>query len=284
MKFKPSDFILNPDGSVYHLHLLPSMVSDRLIVVGDPGRVGKVSRYFSKIECKTARREFVTHTGEYNGKRITVISTGIGTDNTEIVITELDALFNIDLVRREPLRNRRSFSMIRVGTSGSLQPEVEVGSLLWSRMAIGMDNLASFYEFRTSVGDLQVCSAFQAHTGLSFRPYLTRASTKFPSSLTEGLVSGVTLTAPGFYAPQGRRVRKGTRVHGLLERFSSFRFGDIQCTNMEMETAGLYAMGRMLGHDMISLNAILAGRRQGVFASEPERIIRKLIIHTLDHI
>lgn len=284
MKFKDTDLILNADGSVYHLHLTPEMVSDRIIIVGDPDRVPKVSRFFSKVECKTSKREFVTHTGEYEGKRVTVISSGIGADNIEIVITELDALFNTDLQRHEPKRTRQSFSMVRVGTSGSLQPDIPVGSLLWSKKAIGLDNLSAFYNFSSSLADRQVCHALQAHAGFSFRPYLTKCSGKFPASLTAGLVTGVTLTAPGFYAPQGRVLRKGARIKGLLDKLGSFQFGDIRLTNMEMETAALYAMGRLYGHDMISLNAILASRQQGVFSSDPEKVIRKLILHTLDHI
>ncbi|MFM7328798.1 MAG: phosphorylase, partial [Bacteroidota bacterium] len=145
MKFRESDLVVNPDGSIYHLHLTPAMVSDKIIIVGDPDRVKKVSRYFDKIECKVQNREFVTHTGELEGKRLTVISSGIGSDNVEIVLNELDALFNIDLKKREPKPKRKSFSMVRVGTSGSLQKDIPVGSLLWSKLAIGMDNLPAFY-------------------------------------------------------------------------------------------------------------------------------------------
>lgn len=284
MKFTESDLILNSDGSVYHLHLQPEMVSDRIIIVGDPERVKKVSRYFDKIEFKVQNREFVTHTGELDGRRLTVISSGIGSDNVEIVMNELDALFNIDLRKREPKRIRKSFSMVRVGTSGSLRKEIPVGSLLWSRLAIGMDNLPAFYDFRSSLGDRQLCAALQAHAGLSFRPYLAAASTDFAPELTSGLVTGVTVTAPGFYAPQGRRLRKGTRVKGLLGKLASFRSDGLVLTNMEMETAALYALVRLYGHKLISLNAILAGRQQGVFASDPEKVIQNLILHTLRHI
>lgn len=284
MKFSETDLILNPDGSVFHLHLSPSMVSDKIIFVGDPDRVPKVSRYFSKIEVKVATREFVTHTGLFEGKRITVISTGIGTDNVEIVMTELDALFNIDLKKREPRKKKKSISVVRVGTSGSLRKEIEIGTHLYSETAIGLGELISFYNVKSSIRDRQLCSAVQAHTGLAVKPYLTRCSSSLIPLMAEGMVAGNTVTCPGFYAPQGRRLRVPTRYPKLIRDLSSFDYDGYQLTNFEMETAAIYALAGLYGHEAISLNAIIAGRAVGKFALNPQKIVDDLILKALERI
>jgi uridine phosphorylase len=284
MKFSATDLILNADGSVFHLHLTPDMVSDKIIMVGDPDRVKRVSRYFDKIEVKRSHREFVTHTGTFQGKRITVISTGIGTDNVEIVFSELDALFNTDLKRREVKKKKRSASFVRVGTSGSLRKEIEIGTHLYSASAIGLDELIAFYAFKSSIRDLQLCSALQAHTGLPARPYLSRGSSKLIRQMTDGMTAGNTVTCPGFYAPQGRKLRIPTRFPRLLHDLSRFDYDGYQLTNFEMETSGLYALAELYGHEALSLNAIIAGRAVGKFAAHPEKIIDALILMGLERI
>lgn len=284
MKFSESDLILNPDGSVFHLHLLPEMVSENIILVGDPDRVKRVSRYFDSIEIKRANREFITHTGTFNGKRLSVISTGIGTDNVEIVLCELDALFNIDLRKRVPLKKKKKLRLVRVGTSGSLRKEISVGTLLYSKTAIGLDELISFFQIKSPIKDLQLCAAIQAHTGLPVRPYLSRGSEILIQKMTAGMIPGNTVTCPGFYAPQGRKLRVPTRYPSLLHDLGTFDYDGYQLTNFEMETSALYALSGLLGHEALSLNAIIAGRAVGKFSPSPEKVVDSLIITTLERI
>ena len=284
MKLSETDLILNPDGSVFHLHLTPSMVSEKIIFVGDPDRVPRVSRHFSKIELKIARREFISHTGIFEGKRITVISTGIGTDNVEIVFSELDALFNIDLKKRQVKKKKTSLSIVRVGTSGSLRKEIPIGTHLFSRTAIGMDEVMLFYPFKSTLREKQLCAALQAHTGLPMRPYLANGSAKLIKKMTEGMTPGHTITCPGFYAPQGRSLRIPTRYPDLLHDLGSFDYDGYQPTNFEMETSALYALADIFGHEALSLNAIIAGRAVKKFAADPDAIIDDLIIKTLERI
>ena len=284
MKFSETDLILNPDGSVFHIHLTPEMVADKIILVGDPDRVPRVSRHFSKIDVKISSREFITHTGLFEGKRITVISTGIGTDNVEIVLTELDALANIDLKKREPRKKKKSLNLVRVGTSGSLRKEIEIGSHLYSHTAIGLDELISFYSFKSSIRDHQLCSALQAHTGLGAKPYLSRCAQVLVKTMAYDMIPGNTVTCPGFYAPQGRRLRVTTRFPKLLRDLGSFEYDSYQLTNFEMETAAIYALAGLYGHHAMSLNAIIAGRAVGKFASNPQQIVDDLIIKALERI
>lgn len=220
----------------------------------------------------------------FEGKRITVISTGIGTDNVEIVMTELDALFNVDLKKREPRKKKKSVSIVRVGTSGSLRKEIEIGAHLYSQTAIGLDELVSFYIFKSSIRDIQLCSALQAHTGLSAKPYLARCSSKLASSISTGMTAGNTVTCPGFYAPQSRRLRVATLFPKLLRDLGSFDYDGYQLTNFEMETSAIYALAKLYGHEAISLNAIIAGRVVGKFASDPEKIVDDLILKALERI
>ena len=206
-RISDTDLILNPDGSVFHLGLLPDQLADTILAVGDPGRVEQVSRNFDTIEFRNQKREFITHTGTYGGKRISVISTGIGPDNVEIFFQEVDALVNIDLHRKEPNAVRRCLNIVRVGTSGAMQKEIEVGSLLISDQAVGLDNLMQFYNRPQSEPQVAVCRALQQHTGLSFVPYVTHGSDSLREKISRGIFTGHTATCPGFYAPQGRQLR-----------------------------------------------------------------------------
>lgn len=281
---RATDLILNSDGSVYHLHLLPHMLADVVLLVGDPARVKKISRLFSKIEHRISSREFVTHTGRLGRQRVTVTSTGIGTDNVDIVLHELDALANIDLKTGRPFAKKKSLRFIRLGTSGAIQPDIPVGSLLVSADATGLDNLASFYNHKITLRQQQWCTALQASTMLPFRPYVVAASRDLLNDFGSGMVEGHTLTAPGFYAPQGRSIRIRARHRDFLKVLSSFSLLDQRLSNIEMETAGLYLLSNVMGHHAVSLNAILANRVTGIFSKEPEKVVERLITTTLERL
>lgn len=279
-----SELIINPDGSIYHLNLRPDQIADTIITVGDQDRVAQVSRYFDTIEHKAQHREFVTHTGTYNGKRLSVISTGIGTDNIDIVLNELDALANIDFETRKIKDTHRQLSLIRVGTSGAVRPEIPVDGLLASSMAIGFDNLPYFYS-DTDFFDDTFSDAFVKYTGWSAaksKPYVVSADPQLMEIFSSSeLLTGVTATNVGFYGPQGRVLRLGLEDAELNDKITSFSYNGVYITNMEMETAGMYAMARMLGHRAISLNAILANRPNGTFSGDPTATVDRLIQLTL---
>ncbi len=284
-KISETDLILNPDGSVYHLNLLPKHISDIIITVGDPGRVYSVSQYFDEIEFEMNKREFITHVGKYKGKRITVISTGIGPDNVEIVLTELDALVNIDLKTREPKSRKKKLKIIRIGTSGSLQEDIPVGSHLVSDYAVGLDNLMSFYDL--PMDDVEAALAHDIHhkTGLPFMPYVVRGSEMLRDQIAgSDMIKGNTVTCPGFYAPQGRVLRLPIRFPDLLEDLNYFHKGDFWLTNFEMETSAYYAFGKLLGHEVISANAIIANRMKTKFSKDPYKIVDELILKVLDRV
>ncbi|MFN3998711.1 nucleoside phosphorylase [Algoriphagus sp.] len=275
-----SELIINPDGSIYHLHLKPEHLASTVFTVGDPDRVPLVSKFFDQIDFKTNKREFVTHTGWKNGQRVTVMSTGMGTDNIEILMTELDALVNVDLESHEIKAEKTSLQIIRIGTSGSMQEDLPVGTLLASEIGIGMDTLMVYYpELR---GDQSLAKAVQSELGLSFIPYQAAASSQLLGKLDKDFIKGVTLTCPGFYAPQGREVRLKPRFDQMIERLSALRFEGKRLTNFEMETSGYYAMGELLGHQMLSLNAIVANRPLKKFDSEAEKTVDRLIQLALD--
>jgi uridine phosphorylase len=214
-KISEGDLILNKDGSVYHLNLLPKHVSEHIIAVGDPGRVHRISRYFDKVEFEMNKREFITHVGRFNNKRVTVISTGIGTDNVEIFMTELDALVNIDLKTREPKSRKKKLKIIRIGTTGAIQQDIPVGSHLASDYAVGFDNLMSFYNFQMDTFEQQRASEIQQTAGLSFCPYVVRGSESLRKQFAFDMVTGNAVTTPGFYAPQGRILRLPIRNEKL---------------------------------------------------------------------
>ena len=285
-KITETDLVLNRDGSVYHLCLLPRHLSDTIITVGDPSRVNAVSQHFDSIEFEMNRREFITQVGTYRGKRLTVISTGIGTDNVEIFFTELDALANIDLKTREPKTRKRKLKIIRIGTSGALQEDIPVGSHLVSDYAVGFDNLMSFYELKQDELERNIAEDIRKKTKLPFTPYLAKGSESLRKQIGEGMIVGNTITTPGFFAPQGRVMRIPTRFPKMLEDLASYhhKAADFWLTNFEMETAGYYAMARLLGHEALSANAIIANRLKNQFSKDPNAIVEALIQTILDRV
>ena len=282
-KIRETDLILQ-DGAVYHLGIRPENLSEKIITVGDPDRVSEVSRHFDSVEFTQRHREFVTHTGHFKGKRLTAISTGMGTDNIEILMTELDALVNVDLQSREVKHELKSLEIVRVGTSGSLQPEIPVDSILVSELAVGFDALMCFYPYHLRKSDLLLSESLQHMADLPFLPYIVRANSDLLNRLGKEMVPGNTLTCPGFYAPQGRSVRLSPRRENLLQAYKEFRHRDFRITNFEMETAGYYAMGELLGHQMLSVNAIVASRANNVFSKNPAATVEKAIQMVLDRI
>lgn len=276
-----SELIINADGSIYHLGLRPGEVSDFILTVGDPDRVSNVSDHFDRIELRRQRREFVTHTGYVGSQRVSVISSGIGTDNVEIVMTELDALFNIDFETRTVRPVPTPIRFIRLGTSGSLRADLPVDSLAYSATATGLDTLMAFYPLPQSGEELERGRALQNALGLSFTPYCVPVSPGLADRFTEGLLPAHTLTCPGFYGPQGRSLRIQPKFDNYLKIITEHRFREYSFGNFEMETAGYYAFARLLGHDFLSLNAILANRLTGKFSVRSEQTIDTLIQTTL---
>lgn len=279
-----SELIINPDGSIYHLALRPEELAETIITVGDPDRVARVSQHFDTVEIVRQKREFVTHTGTLRGRRITVLSTGIGTDNIDIVFNELDALVNVDFATRTVRPEHRTLRVVRIGTSGALQPDLPVGTLLATRHAVGLDTLMQFYPLLMTGEENLVVEATQAALNLEFRPYCVAGAASLRELIvgTDGAVAeGNTLTCPGFYGPQGRTIRQHGRDGDLVQRFTDFRLGDFRFTNFEMETAGLYALGRLLGHEVLSLSALVANRATGHFHPNPDAPVDALIERTL---
>ncbi len=278
-KISESDLIINPDGSVYHLNLLPEDIADTVITVGDPDRVSEVSKHFDRIELKKGKREFISHTGYLGSRRISVLSTGIGTDNIDIVFNELDALVNIDFGTRTVKPTLKSLNIIRIGTSGAVQEDIPVGSIIVSEYGIGLDSLMQYYLHQLSGDEHMILDALKSHfhhfKGVS--PYITAADSHLIETIGNGMERGITVTAPGFYAPQGRQVRAQASFPGLIDDIRSFSAGTHRITNLEMETAGIYALSRVLGHKALSVNAILASRLKFKFAPDPAKIINQAI-------
>ena len=279
-----SELILSPNGSIYHLHLLPEQIGDTILTVGDPNRVEMVSRHFDKIELRIQKREFVTHTGLLNGKRVTAISSGMGTDNIEILMTELDALVNIDLETRTPKATHRSLSIIRLGTSGALQEDIPLDSLLVSEYGIGLDTLMCFYNLPQSEDEAAIGQKLQQNLQLPFTPYAVTCDADLQKQFAFDMLPGNTLTCPGFYAPQGRKLRLTPKNTQYLQQLFNFRHQDFKLTNFEMETAGYYAMAKLLGHKMLSVNAIIASRISHQFSSNPQKVIEKMIETVLERV
>lgn len=281
-----TDLILNDDGSAYHLNLFPGEVADTVITVGDQDRVAEVSKHFDRVELKRAKREFVTHTGYIGSQRVTVISTGIGTDNIDIVLNELDALINVDCRNRLVHSELRKLNIIRIGTSGAVQPDIPVDSLLVSATAFGMDALMHYYPQELYETDRQLQAAFAASIpdALRIAPYLSTADTRLLEVLAANDTQGITLTAPGFYAPQGRQVRAAGAWPQLLTHLQNFRYLGQRITNIEMETAGIYGLAAALGHRAISFNVILANRVNQVFSRQPGLVMDKYIKQILERL
>jgi uridine phosphorylase len=277
-----TELILNADGSLYHLNLLPGDVANTIITVGDPERVTQVSQYFDYIELKKSKREFVTHTGNIGGKRVTVISTGIGTDNIDIVLNELDALVNIDLETRIPKDQLQSLNIIRIGTSGAIQSDIPVDSLLVSTAAFGLDALMHYYQHNMPEHEEQLLTAFKkAPANYGFSPYIASADKWLINHLANNMQQGITITAPGFYAPQGREIRARSATPALMKIIRDFRSDEQRITNLEMETAGIYGMASVLGHKAISFNVILANRVTQTFSKQPEKVMDSFIKQVL---
>ena len=285
MKIKSSELILNPDGSVYHLNLKPEHIAHDIIFVGDQNRVEKITRFFDSIEFSTQKREFKTQTGIFKGKRITVMSTGIGPDNIDIVMNELDALVNIDLETRTPKTNLTSLNIIRIGTSGSLQANIPVDSFVLAKFGLGLDNMLRSYLI-DEVSDIPMENAFIAHTNWDLkkgRPYVIPCSEKLEKVIeSDKMHKGITATAGGFYGPQGRVLRLNIQDENLNGKMDNFKFEGNRITNLEMETGAIYGLGKLLGHNCLSLNAIIANRASGTFSEDPYKAVDELIAYTLD--
>ena len=280
-----SELILNPDGSVYHLNLLPEHIAHDIIFVGDQNRVEKITQFFDSIEFSTQKREFKTQTGTLKGKRITVMSTGIGPDNIDIVMNELDALVNIDLKTRQPKTELTSLNIIRIGTSGSLQADITVDSFVMSKFGLGLDNMLRSYLIDT-ISNSEMEEAFIKHTNWDLKkgkPYVISCSEKLEHLIeSDRIHKGITATAGGFYGPQGRILRLNIQDEKLNSKMDNFNFEGNRITNLEMETAAIYGLSKLMGHNALSLNAIIANRATGTFSEDPYKAVDELIAYTLD--
>ena len=282
---KSSELILNPDGSLYHINLKPENIAHDIIFVGDQDRVEKITNRFDSVEFTTQKREFKTQTGIYKGKRISVISTGIGPDNIDIVINELDALVNIDLETKKPKEKLTSLNIVRIGTSGSLQKDIPVDSFVMSEYAIGLDNMLRSYLI-DEVSEQDIEAAFIEQTNWDLRkgrPYVIKGSETLADKIfSNKMHKGFTGTAGGFYGPQGRVLRLDIQDTDLNTKMDNFNFKGTRMTNLEMETAAIYGLGKLLGHQCLSLNAIIANRATGDFSNNPYQVVEDLIEYTLE--
>ena len=291
-----TELILNPDGSIYHLKLQEEHIADTIFIVVDPGRVEKISNHFDNIEYKIRNREFITHTGTYKKKRFSVISTGIGTDNIDIVLNELDAIANIDFQTRMVKEKLRSLNIIRLGTSGALQEDIPTDSLVLSKYGLGLDGLLNFYEppSHPHITDKEMASimlvedmtgSFIEHTNWNTtlaKPYIAEASEHLISVLGNGITQGITVTSPGFYGPQGRILRLATSNPGINDKITSFNFKGNRITNFEMETSALYGLGKLLGHNTCTICTIIANRITKKYSMDYHKTVDKMIKIVLD--
>ncbi len=279
-----SELIINPRGAVYHLDLRPEELADTIITVGDPDRVAHVSQYFDQIEHRSAHREFITHTGYIGSKRISVMSTGIGPDNIDIALNEVDALVNIDFETRCIKDIKKYVSVIRLGTCGSLQGEVGVDQLVAGTHGLGVDNLLHFYQPDNNPEELAILAAFEQHTNIQahhIKPYISSASAGLLKHFTEGFNHGITVTCPGFYGPQGRILRLPLKMPNLVDQMTSFRFGNHHIANFEMETSAIYGLCNLLGHQCLSINVIVANRVKKAFSKDGAKAIDHMIQKSL---
>jgi uridine phosphorylase len=275
-----SELIINARGAVYHLDLRPEEIAGTVITVGDPDRVKEISKYFDAIEVTSQHREFITHTGRIGKKRITVLSSGIGPDNIDIVINELDALANIDFETREIKKQLKSLNIIRVGTSGSLQADIPVDSFVASTHGLGVDNLLNFYRHEQNDEEKLLLQSFVTHTqmhGQMSYPYISGAAGSLLKHFVKDFHQGITVTCPGFYGPQGRILRLGIRNPELINRLTDFRYGQHRITNFEMETSAIYGLGKLMGHNCLAVNAIVANRVKKEFSKDSQSAVENLI-------
>ena len=280
-----SELIINVRGAVYHLDVRPEEMADTIILVGDPDRVKVVSKYFDKIDFKIQHREFITHTGSIGNKRLSVISTGIGPDNVDIAMNEIDAIANIDLDTRTIKSQLKSLNIFRFGTSGSLQEHIPVDSLVAGTHGLGFDNVMHFYKLANDSAETKLIQAFKNHIGLhngNVIPYVYSGSESLLSSLPDDFIKGITVACPGFYGPQGRVLRLGLAYPGLIEKLTSFKYNDNYISNFEMESSAIYGLGKALGHHCISLNAIVANRVRKEFSKDSGKAVVKLIERSLE--
>ncbi|MCC6371453.1 MAG: nucleoside phosphorylase [Bacteroidia bacterium] len=284
-KFAETELILTADNRVYHLNLKNEDIADNVIVVGDQNRVAQISARFSKIDFKTAHREFITHSGEFNGRRVTVLSTGIGTDNIDIVMNELDAAVNINPQTRELNPQKRHLNIVRLGTSGALQPDIPVNALVASTHGLGLDGLLNFYSGLNSINENAISEAFMQHTqwlsGLPY-PYCVAGSKNLLQLFDKDVFKGITATAPGFYGPQGRQIRLQSSMPQLNDLLGSFKLGEHRICNFEMETSALYGLGRLLEHQCLTVCVIIANRVSKEFTADYSKSVELLIDNCLN--
>lgn len=283
-----SELILNSNGSIYHLHLLPHQIAENIILVGDPDRVERVAAYFEAVDYREQKREFVTVTGKYLGKEVTVISTGIGCDNIDIVLNELDALINFDLQKRTPLQQKKKFNLIRIGTCGSLQADIAVDSFVASTHGLGFDGLLHYYDYKNTSDEKDLLKSFQIQTNwpsIPALPYLIEGSKELLEKIAFDMHKGMTATAGGFYGPQGRILRAPLKIQDLNERLRDFNYKNHRVINFEMETSALYGLGRrILGHHCLTVCAVIANRERKKFSKDPYKAVDALIQKVLDRL
>lgn len=286
MKIKESELVLQPGGQIYHLNLFPEEIADTIIIVGDPGRVEVISHYFDEITVKRQNREMTTHTGILKGKPITVLSSGMGTDNIDIVMTELDALANVDLKEREVKKEHKALNIIRIGTCGALQPEIPVNSFVASAYGFGFDGLLHFYE-HGNISDDKLVDAFVQHTNWNEKlpyPYCVPADQHLLDTIAYDMTQGITASAPGFFGPQGRHIRLNLQYPNLNERIESFNYNGHKITNLEMECSAIYGLGRALGHRTLTVCVAIANRVSKEFSSDYKPHIKRLIETVLERV
>jgi uridine phosphorylase len=279
-----SEMIINERGAIYHLNVRPEEIADTIITVGDPERVSHVSKYFDRIEHQLSHREFITHTGYIGNKRISVLSTGIGPDNIDIALNEVDALVNIDFNTRLIKSAKKSVNIVRMGTCGSLQGEVGVDQLVAGTHGLGIDNLMHFYQLQNNEEEKAILSAFEQHTNIvnhHVQPYIASASASLLKHFTDGYSQGITVTCPGFYGPQGRILRLPLSMPNLVDQMTSFRYGNHHIANFEMETSAIYGMCNALGHQCLSINVIVANRVKKEFSKDPAKAVDHMIQKSL---
>lgn len=284
LRIQESELIINSRGAIYHLDLRPEELANTVITVGDPGRVAEISKYFDVVEYRCHHREFITHTGYIGKKRISVVSTGIGPDNIDIVMNELDAVMNVDFDTRQVKTHHTALQVFRLGTSGSLQEEIPVDSMVAGTHGLGLDNLLHFYRPENHEEERQILQAFISHTQLAppfSLPYIAAASATLQKHFASEYHHGITVTCPGFYGPQGRVIRMGLARPDLVSLFQNFRFGPHRISNFEMETSAIYGMGKILGHQCLSLNVIVANRIKKEFSSDSKAAVENLIKKSL---